>query len=54
MGSAAAWHLADRGYDVVLLERFAPGHVLGASHGASRIYRRPTTGPSTSTSRPRR
>ncbi|MBO9569798.1 MAG: FAD-dependent oxidoreductase [Cellulomonas iranensis] len=39
MGSAAAWHLARRGRDVVLLERFAPGHVHGASHGASRIYR---------------
>lgn len=39
MGSAAAWHLARRGRDVVLLERFAPGHVHGASHGTSRIYR---------------
>ncbi|MEZ0446935.1 FAD-dependent oxidoreductase [Cellulomonas sp. ICMP 17802] len=39
MGSAAAWQLARRGRDVVLLERFAPGHVNGASHGASRIYR---------------
>src|SRR4029077_5206737 len=33
MGSAAAWQLARRGRDVVLLERFAPGHVNGASHG---------------------
>lgn len=39
MGSAAAWHLARRGHEVLLLERFAPGHVRGASHGASRIYR---------------
>lgn len=39
MGSAAAWQLASRGRDVVLLERFEPGHVRGASHGASRIYR---------------
>lgn len=39
MGSAAAWHLARRGRDVVLLERFAPGHVHGASHGTARIYR---------------
>jgi len=39
MGSAAAWQLARRGRSVVLLERFEPGHVNGASHGASRIYR---------------
>lgn len=39
MGSAAAWQLARRGRDVLLLERFEPGHVHGASHGASRIYR---------------
>ncbi|MGM1061621.1 FAD-dependent oxidoreductase [Saccharothrix sp. Mg75] len=34
MGSAAAWQLASRGAEVVLLERFAPGHAFGASHGA--------------------
>jgi sarcosine oxidase len=39
MGSAAAWQLASRGADVVLLERFEPGHVRGASHGASRMFR---------------
>jgi sarcosine oxidase len=39
MGSAAAWQLAARGADTVLLERFEPGHVRGASHGASRIFR---------------
>ncbi|MFC4533142.1 FAD-dependent oxidoreductase [Sphaerisporangium dianthi] len=39
MGSAAAWRLAGRGADVVLLERFEAGHVRGASHGASRIFR---------------
>ncbi|GAA1407443.1 FAD-dependent oxidoreductase [Oerskovia paurometabola] len=39
MGSAAAWQLARAGHDVVLLERFEPGHANGASHGASRIYR---------------
>jgi sarcosine oxidase len=38
-GSAAAWHLAKRGTDVVLLEQFEPGHTNGASHGASRIFR---------------
>lgn len=39
MGSAAAWELARRGREVVLLERFGAGHTNGASHGASRIYR---------------
>jgi sarcosine oxidase len=39
MGSAAAWQLATRGADTVLLERFEPGHVRGASHGASRMFR---------------
>ncbi|MBT0769713.1 FAD-dependent oxidoreductase [Kineosporia sp. J2-2] len=39
MGSAAAWQLAERGVDVLLLERFEPGHTQGASHGASRIFR---------------
>ncbi|MCS5723633.1 FAD-dependent oxidoreductase [Herbiconiux sp. CPCC 203407] len=38
MGSAAAWHLARRGHDVVLLERFEPGHRNGASHGATRNF----------------
>jgi sarcosine oxidase len=38
MGSATAWQLARRGHDVVLLERFAPGHTMGASHGASRNF----------------
>lgn len=40
VGSAAAWQLARRGNEVVLLERFGPRHVHGASHGASRIFRR--------------
>ncbi|GAB3680042.1 FAD-dependent oxidoreductase [Angustibacter aerolatus] len=39
MGSSAAWHLAGRGHDVVLLEQFGPGHDLGSSHGSSRIFR---------------
>lgn len=39
VGSAAAWQLARSGHDVTLLERFAPGHTRGASHGASRIFR---------------
>jgi sarcosine oxidase len=39
MGSAAAWQLARRGRQVVLLEQYQAGHVNGASHGASRIFR---------------
>ena len=39
MGAAAAWELARRGRDVVLLERFEQGHVRGSSHGGSRIFR---------------
>lgn len=40
LGSAAAYHLAGRGLDVVGLEQFALGHVRGASHDTSRILRR--------------
>ena len=36
MGSAAAWALARRGRPVTLLEQFGPGHLIGASHGATR------------------
>lgn len=39
IGSAAAWQLAARGHRVVLVEQFGPGHVRGASHGSSRIFR---------------
>jgi len=39
MGSAAAWWLARRGRDVVLLERFEQGHARGSSHGGTRIFR---------------
>ena len=38
MGLAAAWAAAPR-CDVVLVERFAPGHARGASHGGERIWR---------------
>lgn len=38
-GSAAAWRLAERGADVVLVDRFGAGHDRGASHGTSRIFR---------------
>ena len=39
MGSAAAAHLAAAGQRVLLLERFAPGHERGSSHGLTRIIR---------------
>lgn len=38
MGSATAWHLARRGRDVTLLERYGARHDLGASHGRSRNF----------------
>lgn len=39
MGSSAAWWMARRGRDVVVLERFPQGHARGSSHGGSRIFR---------------
>jgi sarcosine oxidase len=39
MGSAAAYHLARRGRRVLGLDRFAPPHDLGSSHGQTRIIR---------------
>jgi sarcosine oxidase len=39
MGTAALWRLASRGAAVVRFERFEPGHPLGSSHGATRIFR---------------
>jgi len=38
MGAATAWQLARRSRDVALLERWEPGHLMGASHGASRNF----------------
>ncbi|MCU1350901.1 MAG: putative Monomeric sarcosine oxidase [Acidimicrobiales bacterium] len=38
-GSAAAWWLARRGVDVVVLEQFEAGHRRGSSHGATRLFR---------------
>ena len=38
MGSAAAWQLAERDHEVVLLEQFGEGHTRGASHGATRNF----------------
>ena len=39
MGSAAAYHLATRGQQVLGLERHTPAHDKGSSHGGSRIVR---------------
>lgn len=39
MGSAAAFHLARRGQQVLGLDRYAPPHELGSSHGQTRIIR---------------
>ena len=39
MGSAAAYHLAERGKRVLGLEQFTTPHDLGSSHGGSRIIR---------------
>jgi sarcosine oxidase len=40
MGSAAAYHLTDRGQDVLGLERYDVPHTKGSSHGVTRIIRR--------------
>ncbi len=39
MGSAVACHLSRRGERVLGLDRFAPPHALGSSHGQTRIIR---------------
>jgi sarcosine oxidase len=39
MGSAAAWHLSASGRRVLGLDRFAPPHQFGSSHGLTRIIR---------------
>src|SRR5690242_19232327 len=39
MGLATAWRLREAGTDVQLIERFAPGHGNGSSHGATRVFR---------------
>jgi len=39
MGSAAAYHLAQRRHRVLGLDRFTPPHTLGSSHGQTRIIR---------------
>lgn len=39
MGSAAAFHLSKRGANVVGFDRFTPPHLMGSSHGDTRIIR---------------
>ena len=39
MGSAAAYQLVKAGRSVLGLDRFAPPHALGSSHGQTRIIR---------------
>lgn len=39
MGSSAAWRLARRGREVLLLEQFQLGHSNGSSHGPTRVFR---------------
>ena len=39
MGSAALYQLAKRGVKAVGLDRFAPPHMMGSSHGETRITR---------------
>lgn len=39
MGSAALYQLAKRGVRVAGLDRFAPPHIMGSSHGETRITR---------------
>jgi sarcosine oxidase len=39
MGSAVAYHAAKRGMCVLGIDRFAPPHVMGSTHGQSRITR---------------
>lgn len=39
VGSAVAHHLAARGARVIGIDRFAPPHDRGSSHGATRITR---------------
>lgn len=38
-GSAALWRLAERGAEVIGLERYSIGHQLGSSHGMTRLFR---------------
>ena len=52
-GSAVLYQLAKRGLRATGIDRFAPPHTLGSSHGESRITRQvsPSTGNSLGRSR---
>jgi sarcosine oxidase len=39
MGAAVSWHLARRGVGVLAIDRYAPPHDRGSTHGESRITR---------------
>ncbi len=39
MGSAATFHLSERGINVLGIDRFAPPHQYGSTHGETRITR---------------
>ena len=39
VGSAALYHLAKTGFDVIGLDRFPPAHDRGSSHGETRVIR---------------
>ncbi|MBA2685211.1 MAG: N-methyl-L-tryptophan oxidase [Gemmatimonadaceae bacterium] len=39
MGSAALYHLASRGVKVIGVDRYAPPHIHGSTHGRTRIIR---------------
>lgn len=39
VGSAATYHLARRGADVLALERYDVPHAMGSSHGETRLFR---------------
>lgn len=39
MGAATAWQLAKRGSSVIGLDRYAPPHPLGSTHGDTRVTR---------------
>lgn len=38
-GASVAWHLAESGAEVIVLERDVPASALGSSHGSARIFR---------------
>jgi sarcosine oxidase len=46
IGTAAAYHLSQRGEPVLLVDQFAFGHDRGSSHGAARIIRHSYADPS--------